>query len=234
MFNLPRNVLQFLINSAINTLPTNSNLVRWKKRSSPACNLCQNRETLLHTLNNCTSMLNDGRYTWRHNSILDTLATNLKAVLPETEKLFCDLPGKLIGISTIPTDICITNLKPDLVIVNYEKKLVTLIELTVPFDSNILAANKRKTKRYEQLISDIENNDFEVNFYALEISSRGYVSPDNSQRLKSIMTLADDSYSKKQLRALRQSLQKISIICSYCIFYSKFEKNWINPPFVSI
>ena len=111
-----------------------------------------------------------------------------KIVLPELEKVFCDLHGFLIGILTIPTDVFITNFKLDLVLVNYEKKSMTLIELTIPFDSNILAANNRKTKRYEQLIRDIEEKEFSMNFYALEISSRGYISPDNSNRLKNIMS----------------------------------------------
>ncbi len=183
----------------------------------------------MHTLNNCKAMLNDGRYTWRHNSVLDCLASRLKSVLPKTVKLFCDLPGHLVGISTIPTDILITNLKPDIVLVNYESKSVTLIELTIPYDDNILAANERKKKRYDQLINDIEEKGFSTNFYAIEISSRGYISSENQQRLKKIINFPNAS----QFRKFRLSLQKISIVCSYCIFYSKFEKEWIDPPLVS-
>ena len=130
----------------------------------------------------------------------------------------------------MPTDILITNLKPDIVISNYETKSVTLVELTVPFDENILAANTRKKKRYETLINDIQEKGFTVKLYAIEISSRGYISPDNLKRLKSLM----NSISAKQFREFRLSLQKIAIICSYCIFYSKFERGWIDPPLVSV
>ncbi len=80
MFNLPRNTVKFLLNSVVDTLLTNSNLMRWRKRSNSTCELCSHRETLLRTLNNCPTMLKDGRYTWRYNSVLShmfTLAQNL-------------------------------------------------------------------------------------------------------------------------------------------------------------
>ena len=51
--------------------------------------------------------------------------------------MFCDLPGKHVGISTVPTSVPITSLRPDLVIVNESEKNITILELTVPFDSNI-------------------------------------------------------------------------------------------------
>ena len=231
MHNLPRNILQFFLNCAIDTLPTNSNLVRWNKRSSPACNLCRNKETLLHTLNNCTVMLNQGRYSWRHNSVLMKLYESLKPHLPESAKIFCDLPGLMTGVSTIPTDILITLLRPDLVIVDYNEKTMSIVELTIPFDSNIESANNRKIKKYENLISDIENEGLSVRFFAFEISSRGYISPDNQKRLKQIMTLTD-SFTHKMLNSLKLSLQKIVLVCSYCTFYSKYDSEWIEPQFV--
>ena len=112
-YSMPRNVIQFLLNSSIDTLPTNSNLVRWNKRSSPYCKLCNGKETLLHTFNNCQTMLNQGRYTWRHNSILNILVNLLKFSLLEPLELHCDLPGLMSGISTIPADILAITLKPD-------------------------------------------------------------------------------------------------------------------------
>ena len=230
MHNLPRNILQFFLNSAINTLPTNSNLVRWNKRNSPACNICKSKETLLHTLNNCATMLIQNRYTWRHNSVLNKIFQTLKSHLPDSDNIFCDLPGYKQGISTIPADIFVTTLKPDIVIVNNIQKTVTIIELTIPFDTNIESANKRKRDKYEQLISDIEDEGHSVRFFALEVSSRGYLSPDNMKRLKEIMKLID--YSNKNLNSLKLSLQKIVLVCSYCIFNSKYDPEWIEPNLV--
>ena len=161
LYHLPRNVLQFFINSSIDTLPTNSNLVRWSKRSSPKYNICPNKETLLHTLNNCKTMLDQGRYSWRHDSILKVIFEKWNSVINENDELFCDLPNKYTGISTVPTDLVITSLKPDIVRVNKIEKSVTLLELTVPFDSNIDNAKNRKSQKYENLINDLCENGYE-------------------------------------------------------------------------
>ncbi len=50
--------------------------------------------------------------------------------------------------------------------------------------SNISDTNNRKLNKYANLIADIESKNFKVNYYALEIGSRGYISPENWNRLK--------------------------------------------------
>ena len=232
LYNLPRNVLQFFANSSIDTLPTNSNLVRWNKRSSPNCKLCGNKETLLHTFNNCKNMLTQGRYTWRHDSILSKIVSFIEPNLPDTLKLFCDLPGQFSGISTIPTDIVVTSLKPDISIVNYSDKSCTIIELTVPFDSNIVKANERKSKKSDNLVQDIEENNFTVDFYAIEISSRGLITKDNKLRFNKIIKDLKLNTGKKQENELFKTMQKIAIVASYIIFHSKYDNEWYDPKLI--
>ena len=234
-YSMPRNVIQFLLNSSIDTLPTNANLVRWNKRSSPNCKLCSNKETLLHTFNNCQTMLNQGRYTWRHNSILNIIVNFLKSSLSDSLKLHSDLPGLMSGISTIPCDILATALKPDITLVNRTEKTLTLIELTVPFDNNINSANKMKTDKYENLVNDLESEGFTTRLYPIEISSRGLITKENSLRLKEIMKSSmSRDVSAKELRTFFQRLQKSVIVCSYIIFHSKYESVWTDPPFVEL
>ncbi len=57
LFQLPPRIMQFVLNSIIDTLPTNSNLVRWKKQSNSKGDKCGNKETLMHVLNNCNECL---------------------------------------------------------------------------------------------------------------------------------------------------------------------------------
>ncbi len=59
MFNLPRNTIKLLLSSVLDTLPTNSNLMRLGKRSNTKCELCSHHKTMLHTLNNCPNILKD-------------------------------------------------------------------------------------------------------------------------------------------------------------------------------
>ena len=73
-----------------------STLTTWGKRSQTKCKLCGNYETLLHVLNNCTVSLNQGRYIWRHNSILKHILTALKDFIEPTNNdlsLFSDIGG---------------------------------------------------------------------------------------------------------------------------------------------
>ena len=53
MYNLKQGTLKFLLNAAIDTLPTSANLVRWKKSASDICKLCEKHQTTEHVLNGC-------------------------------------------------------------------------------------------------------------------------------------------------------------------------------------
>ena len=67
-------VLRFLLNSTTNTLPTPDNLRRWGvSRVEPSCPLCHGACTLRHILTGCPVALRQGRYTWRHDSVLSAI-----------------------------------------------------------------------------------------------------------------------------------------------------------------
>ncbi|GFO30014.1 reverse transcriptase [Plakobranchus ocellatus] len=66
--------ISFLIKSH-NLLSSNANLVRWRKKDDPTCPLCQGRQTKEHVLSSCKVALSQGRYTWRHNRVLQELAS---------------------------------------------------------------------------------------------------------------------------------------------------------------
>ena len=80
--------------------------------------------------------------------------------------------------------------------------------------------------------NDIEDAGYDVNFYTIEVSSRGFITKENAQRLKNILKFTENS-SAKQCRDLMQSLQKIVLVCSYCTFYSKYDNEWNDPPLVN-
>ena len=67
----PPGILSFCRKTLIFSL--NSNLVRWKISDSPNCYLCRQPQWQIHFLNNCTSAINDGRFKWRHDSILKSI-----------------------------------------------------------------------------------------------------------------------------------------------------------------
>ena len=83
IYTLPQELVKFLLNSTHNVLPTADNLKRWGKAIvDMKCALCGfNNPTLKHTLNGCPMALKQGRYTWRHDSILLCLVGELQTFL---------------------------------------------------------------------------------------------------------------------------------------------------------
>ena len=56
-----------------------------------------------------------------------------------------------------------------------EKKMLELVELTVPFEDNIEDARLRKDKRYEQLVDDCCEAGWNAWHSPIEIGCRGFV-----------------------------------------------------------
>ena len=56
---------------------------------------------------------------------------------------------------TVPPNITITTLKPDIVIVDSKKKTVSIFELTVPGEARISEAHRLKYEKYQHFQNDI-------------------------------------------------------------------------------
>ena len=72
---LPINIHNFCRRCLVMSLANNSNLKRWKISDSELCSLCTKKQTQLHVFNHYLQALN--RYTWRHNSIIQTFCNHL-------------------------------------------------------------------------------------------------------------------------------------------------------------
>merc|ERR1712074_40075 len=66
--------LRFLLRSVYDTLPSPANLYLWKLKEDPNCVLCGRKGTLEHILSSCIVSLSQGRYRWRHDTVLRQLA----------------------------------------------------------------------------------------------------------------------------------------------------------------
>ena len=100
MYGLPEKQLSFLLRAGCDTLSTPMNLARWNIITDPRCALCQAPQpTTNHILTGCPAALDQDRYTWRHDSVLQVLVHGLQQHLPEIFKLYADLPGYLASSS---------------------------------------------------------------------------------------------------------------------------------------
>jgi hypothetical protein len=104
---LPKNIFNFTIRYINNTLPTRKNLSKWGLSSISDYSFCSSPETLLHVIAGWKTYLDEGRFTWRHDSVLNFLASTLTAVQNST--LYADIPG-FMNPSVITGD----RLRPDL------------------------------------------------------------------------------------------------------------------------
>ena len=120
---MPKNIYNFTNRYLNNSLATRNNLAKWNIAQSSDCSFCQLPETLLHVVAGCKSYLEEGRYTWRHNSALQILAEYFKTI-PESS-LYADLSG-FLSPSLIPG----AALRPDLLLLTTNNRRF-ILELTV-------------------------------------------------------------------------------------------------------
>ena len=227
IWSVPRGVARFAINAGLNTLPTADNLVRWGKRTSDICSVCSSnqKQTLHHVLSNCSTALEQGRYTWRHNSVLRTIFNFVRDGLRPGMEIFVDLDSFDSGTGgTIPPDILVTAQRPDLFLVDRVSKKVIVFELTVPWDGNVDTSHDFKQRKYTPLVNDLSRN-FKVEFYCVEVSVRGQLTKANKARLKSFLLMCT-GLRRKSAVTLIQNVSKAALLGSFSLFSARGELTW--------
>ena len=201
----------------------------------------------MHIFSNCKAALLQGRYSWRHDSVLKALEPTLlkhikthndNKTLPSSKHFIkfvkkggrvsaCPAPTSLPHLLSpahdwrclidyrdhnfvFPVEICITELRPDIVIWSSSAKTVILMELTCPSEENILQAKARKTARYLPLIQLIQSSGWSVSLQLLEAGVRGMLSLSFSHNLRSI------GLSNTLTRQMCKIVETVSR-CSYII-----------------
>ena len=156
--HMPKNIFNFTIKYLNNTLATRKNRNKWAISQSSACSFCLKAETLQHVVSSCTVNLEEGRYTWHHNSILLFLAKTLLAsqLYTSISSKNAFLFGQLFNIcqSSIIVITKLHNRRPDLALLINNSSLY-IIELTVGLESNVQINSDRKRTKYNFLISDV-------------------------------------------------------------------------------
>ena len=100
-------------------------------------------------------------------------------------KAFSDLPGQeATGGGTIPPEICVTALKPDIVINDTAKNELNIFELTCPLERNIEEIHLFKQNKYAHFCTDMSS--LKTTVTAFEVSGRGFISQRNLKHLHSI------------------------------------------------
>ena len=227
--NLSKGTMKFLLNASINTLPTQDNLKLWNKSFSDKCHLCGNKDSCLHTLAGCPVALTQGRFTWRHDSVISYIVSCVDSKF----KVKCDIKGhKEVGGGTISPTLVVTAERPDIVITDEHAKTVEILELTVPHERNIEARHTNKCDRYAWMLTDIVT--MKPILTCFEIGCRGLITNDNRERLISIYS----KYCRKDIKkkTFLENCSSLAAISSRVIFNMRKEPTfpelgYIGAPF---
>ena len=187
--------------SVYDCVPTKVILGRWGLSESTLCNKCQAEESLEHVLCACKVALSEGRFTWRHNKVLETIreivkAGSIKVGRQESIKFVREgtTPKRAEEVSegikdrseqwevlvdlekrlVFPQDIVITTLRPDMVLMHRSLKRIVIMELTVPWEDRMDEAHERKGLKYEDLRQRCVQAGWKASCYAVEVGCRGF------------------------------------------------------------
>jgi hypothetical protein len=225
--------LKFALNSLADTLPTPQRLFQWgvkdyrsgRRLISDTCTLC-NKEcgTLGHILGSCEVALGEEggrRYTWRHDRILHELVDRVKQVHNANNHwtISNDLPAAANPVSQALQPFN-TTLRPDLVGINESTKKVIIMELTVPMETQIDRWHTTKTEKYRSLVEKMQEEGYEVSFFAVEVGCRGLIPP------SCVAFLKHTGLKKKELGKFAAKLSQLAVQSSWKIFQCRSSKLW--------
>ena len=215
---LPGNIYNFTVRYLNNTLPTLKNMTMWGKAASETCLACNsNTQTLMHVVSGCKVHLQQGRYTWHHNSILANIA-KARVGLADVQ-IYADLPG-----FACPTSITRSLKRPDLILV-HRKENVIVIELTCGFITKIEENSERKQISYHETLQDFNTRYTSVAFINLSMSALGIIGKNDFG--KSIFT-ALTSIGMPKVTATDVIKSAINS-CIQSAYYLFCKKEWLDP-----
>ena len=167
-------------------------------------------------VSSCISYLDEGRYTWRHNSLL-YLANTFSSLKQCT--VFADLPSFLS-----PCLITGESLRPDLLLLT-ENRSLYILELTKGFETNIQINSNCKTVKYSSLLSELSPSYHTVTFIKLSMGAIGII----GSSCPSFFSLLNDlGFDKTIQKRIIMKTMNVSIRSSYFIFCQR-NKPWTNP-----
>jgi hypothetical protein len=227
-------LIRFCIGVTFDTLDSPANLKRWHLQPSDECCLCKREKcTVRHVLSGCKVALAQGRYRYRHDSVLRVISHHLvgfinrkkacggkvvKGLLNEADDwvFMADLDKRLV----FPVEIVATRLRPDIVIYSRLSGTVIMVELTCPCEENVEVQHKRKLDKYTDLKADCEIRNWKVHLFAVEVGARGYVGQSLSSCLRSL------GVRNRPLRSCVEAAGDEALRTSFWVWFLKEKDVW--------
>ena len=178
---------------------------------------------LLLQLESFLHIVKEGRYTWRHDSILYLLANSFQSI--KNAFLHVDVPGFIS-----PCALTGATLRPDLLLVIPDKCLY-ILELTVCFETNLRNNSHRKQLKYKTRLERKQQKNFnEVRYINMSMSALGVFDHLSKSFIDMLQDLNFDEATKNYL--IRRTMT-ITIKTTYYIFCRR-SKDWALQNFLSL
>ena len=127
-----------------------------------------------------------------------------------------------------PPEIFSTNLRPDILIWSPSAKKVLIVELTVGCEENIEAAYVRKTNRYTELMTSInDSTDWHATIFPIEVGARGFVGRSTSYFCRKI------GFTSQSASKLCKSLSLVAARCSHNLWLHRENRVWTPGPLLT-
>ena len=119
-----------------------------------------------------------------------------------------------------PREIVETSLRPDLVMWSETCKTVLLVELTVPWEGGVEAANERKRAKYADLVAECREAGWRASVWPVEVGCRGFVGSSTARLLRDMGCTG--AGHRKAMRELAEEAEK----GSFWLWLRRKHKNW--------
>jgi hypothetical protein len=174
--------------------------IKWaidKTTDDPKCRWCGDRyESVQHLVAGC-SILANSEYKERHNKAASIVHWRMcqKYGIDVHKQCYRHVPlsvvenekVKILWDVNIYTDKLIHARRPDIVVVDKSAKKVTLIDMAIPADKNILEKEKEKVAKYQDLKMELQRIwKMKVKVVPVVIGALGSVPKDQRQWLKEL------------------------------------------------
>ena len=137
-----------------------------------------------------------------------------------------DLPGHTApGGGSIPPELCVTALKPDIVIIDREKKTIHLYELTCPGEAYIKARHLEESNKYAHFQTDI--TEYKCLLKCFEVSSKGFLTSENHLTQNTLHRHIKPGITQSQFK---NNISALSVTASHHIFLCRNDPTFLVPP----
>ena len=219
---LPKDMFNFSLKCLTNEFAIRKNLSKWSISQSSACSFYFQSETLQHIASSCKLYLEHGRYTWRKDSVLNSIAKTFSTLTDCS--LYADLPAFIF-----PSFITGSAFRPDLLIITKEKVLY-ILELTIGFETNIQINSEGKASKYYPSEQTLLPNYKQIKFINLSMGAHGTIGSSSQYFINLLKSLG---FNDKVQKHILSNLINITISSTYFNFCCR-NKPWTNPDLLNL